>query len=209
MVTSRIFETAYQEGSDTISSILVRLGGHVDAPATRISAPHLDIMSFTTDHIVQAGTHFSLVLDVSPAPRVHVYAPGVTDYKAIALTLKPQPGLVVRRASFPKAEDFFFKPLKEHVAVYQKPFRIVQDVTIDASPAGAAALKDQGSVTIAATLDYQACDDRVCFVPQSIPLTWTVSLRALNRVRTTSTLSMEFSTRKIPLQDYFVQRRRR
>ena len=38
-------------------------------------------------------------------------------------------------------------------------------------------------MTISATLDYQACDDNVCFTPQSVPLTWTIGLRALDRER--------------------------
>jgi hypothetical protein len=112
-----------------------------------------------------------------------VYGPGVSGYKSIALTLQPVAGVVVRRATFPKPEDYFFAPLNEHVAVYQKPFRIVQDVMIDPSPSGMAALQAQSSVTITATLDYQACDDKVCFIPQSVPLAWTVTLRALDLVR--------------------------
>ena len=182
-VTSRFFETAYQE-RDTISSILVRLGGRLDVPAQKVSTPHLAITPFTTDQVATPGTHFSLVLDITPAPRVHVYAPGVSGYKPISLTIRPQAGLVTRSATFPKAEDYFFAPLNEHVAVYQKPFRIVQDVMIDPSPAGMAALKDLTSLTIAATLDYQACDDTVCFIPQSVPISWSVSLRPLDRVRT-------------------------
>jgi len=184
VVTSRFFETAYQE-RDTTTSILARLGRHLDVPIQKISAPHLAISAFTTDQVATSGTHFSLVLDIAPAPHVHVYAPGAADYKVVALTIRPMPGLVVRRATFPKADDYFFAPLKEHVAVYQKPFRILQDVMIDPSPAGTAALKEQSSLTITATLDYQACDDTVCFIPQSVPLAWTVSLRALDRVRAT------------------------
>ena len=183
VVTSRFFETAYQE-RDTISSILVRLGGRVDAPAQKVSTPHLEITSFSTDQVATPGTHFSLVLDIAPAARIHVYAPGVSGYKPIVLTLQPRPGVVARAAIFPRAEDYFFAPLNEHVAVYQKPFRIVQDVMIDPSPTGMAALKDQSTVTIAATLDYQACDDTVCFIPKSVPVQWTVSLRALDRIRT-------------------------
>jgi hypothetical protein len=38
-------------------------------------------------------------------------------------------------------------------------------------------------MTIAGTLQYQACDDKVCFTPQSVPLTWTLGLRALDRER--------------------------
>ena len=36
---------------------------------------------------------------------------------------------------------------------------------------------------IAGTLDYQACDDKVCFNPQSVPLRWTIGLKPLDRER--------------------------
>lgn len=181
-VTSRFFEAAYQE-RDTISSVMVRIGGRVDAPATKVAASHLAMTTYATDQVAAPGTHFSLVLDVAPERRVHVYAPGVSGYRPIALTVQPQPGLLIRGAQYPKPEDYFFKPLNEHVAVYQRPFRIVQDLTIDASPQAAASLQDRTSLTIKATLEYQACDDAVCFVPQSVPLSWTIALRPLDRER--------------------------
>jgi hypothetical protein len=78
---------------------------------------------------------------------------------------------------------YFFKPLNEHVPVFQHPFRIVQDATIDASAQGQAALKDMSVLTISGTLSYQACDDKLCFTPQSVPLSWTVNLRQLDRER--------------------------
>jgi len=89
----------------------------------------------------------------------------------------------VRDAHFPKAEDYFFKPLNEHVLVYQKPFRITHDVEIDPSREAAAALKDLTTMTIGGTLSYQACDDKVCFNPQSVPLSWTINLRPLDTER--------------------------
>jgi AhpC/TSA family protein/cytochrome c biogenesis DsbD-like protein len=182
VVTSRHFESAYQE-RDTITSVLVKLGAKLDLPATNVTARNLTLTTYVTDHTAAPGTHFSLVLDIAPQPRVHVYAPGVTGYTPIALAVQPQPALVVRAPQFPKAEDYFFKPLNEHVAVYQRPFRIVQDLEIDPVPEAAAALKDRAEMTIAGTLDYQACDDKVCFAPQSVPLTWTIGLRTLDRER--------------------------
>jgi hypothetical protein len=182
VVTSRVFETAYQE-RDTISSVMIRLGKKLETAATKVSAPHLELITFTTDPVVAPGTHFSLVLDVTPARRVHVYAPGVTGYKAIALTIVPQPGLVARLAQFPRPTDYFFKPLNEHVNVFDKPFRIIQDAMIDASRESEALLKDRTSLTIEATLDYQACDDKVCFNPQSVPVSWTLGLKPLDRER--------------------------
>ena len=182
VVTSRVFEAAYQE-RDTISSVLVRLGGTVEAPATKIAAPHLALTTYTTDQTVAPGTHFSIVLDVKPGRRVHVYAPGVAGYRPIKLTIEAQPGLVIREAQYPKPVDYYFKPLNEHVQVFSEPFRVIQDVAIDASRESEAMLKERASFTVRGTLDYQACDDKVCFNPQSVPLSWTLSLKPLDRER--------------------------
>jgi len=182
VVTSRFFESAYQE-RDTITSVLVKLGAKLDVAATKITAPHLTLTTYATDQDAAPGTHFSVVVDVTPGSRVHVYAPGVIGYKPIALTIDPQSALVVRDAQFPKSEDYFFKPLDEHVAVYQHPFRIVQDLEIDPSPEAAAALANRTGITITGTLTYQACDDKVCFTPQLVPLSWTMGLKPLDRER--------------------------
>jgi hypothetical protein len=44
-------------------------------------------------------------------------------------------------------------------------------------------LRCDASVTITGVLNYQACDDKACFMPQSVPLTWTVNVRSLDRER--------------------------
>ena len=182
VVTSRFFEQAYEERS-TVGSIMARLGHDVEVEATTVSSPQLTITSFVTDRAVAPGTHFSVVLDVRPARGIHVYAPGVTGYRPIRLSVQQQPFVAVRDPQYPVSEDYFFKPLNEHVRVYQRPFRIVEDVVIGASAAAQTALKEKTSLTIDGTLSYQACDDRVCFTPQSIPLTWPVALRQLDRER--------------------------
>ena len=182
VVTSRFFEQAYQERS-TVGSVMARLGNNISVQAATVSSPQLEITSYATDRTVASGTQFAVVLDVRPSRGVHVYAPGVTGYKPIALSVQPQPGLLVRAAHYPQSEDYYFKPLNEHVRAYQRSFRIVQDIVIDPSPQAEAALKTLTSLTINGVLNYQACDDKVCFTPQSVPLTWTVNVRPLDRER--------------------------
>jgi peroxiredoxin len=182
VVTSRFFEEAYQE-RNTVGNIMARLDNHIDVQATTIASPQLGLTSYASDNTVAPGTQFSVVIDVRPARGVHVYAPGVTGYKPIALSIQPQPGVLVRPARYPQSEDYHFKPLNEHVKVYQRPFRIVQEIVIDSSPQAEAAMKTLTSLTIDGVLNYQACDDKVCFTPQAVPLTWTVSLRQLDRER--------------------------
>jgi hypothetical protein len=182
VVTARFFEQNYQE-RDTAASILTRLGGGESASVAEISAPPLTIVSSVTDSAVALGSNFSLVLDVRPAAGVHVYAPSVTGYTPIALSIDPRPGLLVKDAVYPASEDYYFKPLNEHVPVFQRPFRVVQDVAIDPTIPGQVALKDVSTVTITGRLTYQACDDRVCFAPRAVPLTWNVALRPLDLER--------------------------
>jgi peroxiredoxin len=66
IVTSRFFEQAYQE-RNTVSSIMARLGNHIDVHATTISSPQLELTSYATDDTVAPGTQFSVVVDVRPA----------------------------------------------------------------------------------------------------------------------------------------------
>jgi len=182
VVTSRFFEPAYQE-RNTVASILVKLGNQIDVAATKISSPQIEITSFATDSIVAPGSHFSVVLDVRPGQGIHVYAPGVTGYKPIELAVEPQKWVMVTPAVYPRPEDYHFKPLDEHVKVFQQPFRIVQDVVLDASPDAQDGLKNVTALTLKGTLKYQACDERVCFSPQSVPLAWRVNVRQLDRER--------------------------
>lgn len=182
VVTSRYFEEAYQERT-TVGSILARLGNKVEVAATKVSSAQLEVTSFVTDSVVAPGTRFSIVLDIKPGRGVHVYALGVTGYKPITLLVAAQPHLIIRGAQYPPPEDYHFKPLNEHVKVYQRPFRILQDLAIDASPEAQTALKDERALSIKGTLSYQACNDTLCFSPQSVPLTWSLTLRQLDRER--------------------------
>jgi len=182
VVIARFFEDTYQERG-TLAAVLVRLGRKVTAQPTRTTAPHLAIASYLTDQVAAPGTKFSIVLDISPGRRIHIYARGVAEYQPIALTIQPQPGLVIKALDYPKAENYFFRPLNESVPVYRKPFRLVQDVTVDPSREAAATLRGMKTMTLTAQLVYQACDDKLCFPPASVPLSWPIAVRSLDTER--------------------------
>ena len=82
-----------------------------------------------------------------------------------------------------------FKPLDERVEVFQKPFRLVQDVALSGSPDARKALASVESLSITGTLEYQACDDRVCFLSKSVPVAYNLRVRQLDteRANVTST----------------------
>jgi AhpC/TSA family/Disulphide bond corrector protein DsbC len=184
-VTSRFFEAAYQE-RNTVSTIMIVLGSATTpAAAKRIETDHLDIATYVSDEVVAPGSLFSVVFDVTPNPGIHVYAPGAKDYKIINLRLDANPILATRPLQYPASEIYHFKPLDERVPVFQKPFRLVQSMAVSTSPEARTALTGAETVTISGSLEYQACDDRLCFNPRSIPVSYTVKVRQLDTERAT------------------------
>jgi peroxiredoxin len=181
VVTSREFEAAFQIRT-TAATMLLRLGENISVPADRerVAAPQMQLTLYSSDPVVAPGHRFSLVVDSVPDPNVHVYAPTVASYQPIGIRLDAQPGLVIGDATYPESELYYFEPLDETVPVFQAPFRLTQEVMVDPSPAGREALDGQTTLTIRGTLEYQACDDRICFFPQSVPVQWTVRLGELD-----------------------------
>jgi peroxiredoxin len=184
-VTSRFFEESYIERS-TSAGILMRVAAKAIAvPGTQLSTDHLDVKTYPSEAAIAPGNRFSIAFDVTPKPRIHVYAPGASSYRIVGVTMTPQPFVRVLPLKYPHSEIYFFKPLNERVPVYQKPFTFVQELVLEGHPDAQAALRGQDSLTLTGTFDYQACDDKVCFNPTSIPLTWMLSLRPIIRERPT------------------------
>jgi len=48
---------------------------------------------------------------------------------------------------------------------------------LDGSRDGAARLRRTNRFIISGTLSYQACDDRLCFAPASVPVSWTFTVK--------------------------------
>jgi AhpC/TSA family len=179
-VKSRYFEDFYIERS-TVSSLVVKAGGNAgtQTAGTAVATSHLDVKTYPSDPDLAPGNRFSLIVDIEPHKNIHVYAPGAKEYKPVRLIIDPDPRLRILSLSYPRSEIYDFKPLNERVPVYQKPFRLIQELVLEGTPQAQAVLKGKTGITLHGTLEYQACDERECFNPVSLPLTWTIALRPL------------------------------
>ncbi len=175
-VTARDFETFYRERT-TASTIMLRLGAGVSPiAATKIARDHLEVTTYPADAVVAPGNRTALVVNVAPRPRVHVYAPGASGYRPVKLTIAPDPLVRVLPLQYPPSQVYFFKPLDERVQVYQTPFTLLQEIVLEVTPEAEAALRGKPELTLTGTLEYQACDDKTCFNPAAIPLSWTLKV---------------------------------
>lgn len=178
VVRERFFEAAYQE-RNSVASILAREGTTPFGPAMTVETPHLMLTAAMSDDRLVAGRRTSIVFEVEPGRGMHVYAPGTHTYQVVRAAIDPQPWLRVHTMRYPPPELYHFKPLDERVEVYQKPFRLVQDVTVLATREAQRMLEGRTSLTITGRFEYQACDDRLCYTPQSVPVRWAVAFGPL------------------------------
>jgi hypothetical protein len=180
-VVARYFEAAYQE-RNTVSSILTRQGSGVgDGPVQTARTSHLTVQAAVSDGVVSPGSRFSVTLQVTPLPGMHVYAPGRHTYQTVAFTVGGQTWITAQPLRYPPSEIYHFVPLDERVEVYQRAFTLVQDLTVLATPEVQKQLAGQKTVTVAGRLEYQACDDKVCYAPTTVPLEFTLALTPLLR----------------------------
>jgi DsbC/DsbD-like thiol-disulfide interchange protein len=141
------------------------------ASSSEVETPHLAVRTSSSAPHASAGGRVSLFVDVTLKPTMHVYAPEEKEAIPVTLTLAPGDAFKPAAQQFPKAEKFFFAPLKLTQLVYSKSFRIAQPVTIAKASAAGSTLEIKG------TFRYQACDDKVCYSPRNVPVAWELQIR--------------------------------
>lgn len=182
-VKAKYFEDDYRE-RQTAAAILLREFGVVPAtPHTSIAAKHLALSTSESSTEARMGRHVSLIVDVQLPARVHVYAPGVQGY--IPIDWRQEDTAVARASAvtFPAPQTLFLDAIKERVPVFEGDFRLVREITLGTDKDLASAADKDGHFKVSGTLRYQACDDEKCFLPETIPLTWTFHFEPLDRAR--------------------------
>jgi DsbC/DsbD-like thiol-disulfide interchange protein len=130
---------------------------------------HLVLKTSASPAIVAPGGKVTLQIDVTPKAKMHVYAPGQDGYIPIQLTITPDPAVTVAKAKYPAGEKYVMPALNETQLVYAKPFRITDELTLVRNVSG--------TITVKGSVRYQACDDTICYLPKTVPVEWTITVR--------------------------------
>ena len=171
-VTAKYFEATFQERV-TPNFILSRRSGDAGIRKTQVRTDHLTLVSYVTDDKVYAGNRVSLTLDIELPPKMHVYAPGVKGYKAVAFQLDRHPNARFFDTSFPKATIMDLPVIKERVPVYSGKVRITRDIILGTDEN----MRKESNVEITGTFEYQACDDKICYLETKIPLKFSLAVQ--------------------------------
>jgi len=183
VVVAKYFEDDYRE-RDTASDILVRQFGVEPGLAhATTETKHLKLSTSASADVVRMGQHIALAIDVDLNPKMHVYAPGVEGYIPINWTMADSKAAAAAAATYPPSRKLHLPAIKETVPVYQGRFHLVRDITIGSEADVKPLLSAEGALTLEGSFRYQACDDRICYVPQTVPLKWTLRFETLDRER--------------------------
>ena len=184
MIREKFFEAKYRErltGNTVLSKLFPELGEEV---SDTVEAPHLQLSVGQSDRVAVPGNLVTLTAEVRLPPDVHVYAPGTKGYKTVKLVIDPLPDFEIRQASYPSAKILYLPAIKERVPVFEGAFRIRQELKVNSMAEFSGALGADGKkVTVKGSLEYQACDSKICFLPATVPVEWQFQILPLDRQR--------------------------
>ncbi len=179
IVQAKYFEEDHRDRY-TSASILVREFGEDASDPGEVRTPHLKLRWWSSNPVVRAGQRLTLVLELQLAEGMHAYAPEVEGYIPIRWDIPSADGWLAHPVSYPEATPRYLPAIQETVPVYAGKIRLMRDLSLGmVQELG----QEEGGIGLEGAFRYQACDEKVCYPPRTVPLKWTFRLEGLDRVR--------------------------
>lgn len=144
--------------------------------AVEASGKQMNVRAGFNRASVAPGGSVDVMVDATPRARMHVYAPGQPDYLVVDWKIDPSARIKTAAPVYPAARTLFLEAISEAAKIYDGPFRVSQRVSVMPSAEVRRLVDTNQPLTLTATLAYQACDDRVCYVPDRVRVTLSIPL---------------------------------
>jgi peroxiredoxin len=176
VVKRKYAEDDYRERISS-ASILVREFKDGAVAGQEIQAKHLTLRTSASNSSIYVGGRVMLILELVLPPKMHVYAPGVQGYKPIEWSMAESKNWSAAKPDFPPSRMLRLPAIGETVPVYEGTLRITRELSVGRPNAA------DGPAIVEGLFRYQACDDKVCYVPEQVPLKWVFPVAAIDSVR--------------------------
>ena len=177
VVQEKFFNESHRQRM-TVDSVLMSVYGAGDAGGQRIEADvqqQFRLEAYPSEEVLQPGNRFILVAEFDMYEKAHLYAPG-SDYRAVNLKVDENQYFQAGDLNLPEAEIMRLEVIDESVPVYRGKVRITREVALSPHFEGE-------TIDLGATLEYQTCDDELCYEPSSMPLTFSLKVTSHDRQR--------------------------
>ena len=141
--------------------------------SAQLRQPTAELTPTVEQRTTQPGQTVTLVLRVELPENIHVQSDEPRDRFVIPtlLTVTPPEGVAVEEITYPEATDFILEGQEEPLAVFGHEFTIDVRLALEAD-------LSPGEIVVPGSLLYQACDDRVCFMPATAVVEWHVDVES-------------------------------
>lgn len=135
------------------------------AASAHAAKPHVASVSMDEVPAVRAGASATLKVAVTIKPGYHVQANPVLNPALIPIVLSvaQTPAVSAGKPAYPQARRLRLVGSDEDLVVYGGTFVIEQPVTVSRD-------SPRGETVLTGSLRYQACDDRHCLIPRTLPV---------------------------------------
>jgi hypothetical protein len=182
-VVAKYFEADIRERVSLSDILAGQYGDRLEGATGTAQTKYLRLSTAASTAVARPGHRILLSVTVDLQPKVHVYAPGVTHYTPIDWSMEESPADKPRPAQYPTPLKLRLKPIHETVPVYQNHLRIIREITFGAENDLKPLVSPSGELVLKGSLQYQACDDRKCYLPETTPLEWHFHFEGLDRER--------------------------
>jgi hypothetical protein len=176
-VEHKYFEESYSE-RQTLAGLLAKdYGVAPGALRSSSTAKHVKLAISSSSNSVRSGQRVLLAVEVEIPKGYHLYAPGVEGYSAVSWAMAETPIFKPHEVTYPSSRILYLKAIEEKVPVYENRIRLIRDITIGGEKAVRAALTGD-RLKIDGSFKYQACSERLCYPPETVPISWTFTVEA-------------------------------
>jgi hypothetical protein len=159
--------------SKIVPETLTRGAKTIDQPHAKIELSQSDVKASWRNRII-----LRVAIDLPPG--FHAYAPEVTGgYKPVKLEIpETEHYWWMPPVNYPKSRTISIPALGENLPVFEGKFQMTTEAAVKwADFEQVDKEKKTHPVEIRGTLNYQICNDKVCFPPEHAPVSWTVEVQ--------------------------------
>ncbi|HTV01794.1 MAG TPA: thioredoxin family protein [Luteitalea sp.] len=167
-------ESSWRALSRRLGAVVLVLGAYawtVATPAAQMRRPKADVVPLVEATAVAPGSKTRVAVRVTLPAGLHVQSDAPRDPSLIptVLSVDAPDGVRVDDLIYPEPTDFAQAGQPQPLAVFEHEFVAGATITVDAKARA-------GELIVPGRLRYQACDDRVCFAPQTASVEWRLTV---------------------------------
>jgi len=182
-VVAKYFEEDMRERMSAGAILAARFGEPVTMARNSVEAKHVALTTAASTSIAMPGHRVLLSVELDLPARMHVYAPGVAGYIPVDWSMDPASGVKSQPVNFPAPEKLYLKPIKETALVYRRKVHLTREITFPQEAALKSQVSPAGELVLKGSFRYQACSDRECYTPETVPVEWRFQFQGMERER--------------------------